>query len=117
MAEVGLAVPHCQTAQRALSQLSGGLHMNRRGGATKSALSIVLIVGLTGALPVSAQEPGPIARGMDREAKRLALQPESGSKRSSRIKKDVLIGAGSGAGTGALLGRGACSYSCDGATV
>jgi len=83
----------------------------------KSALAIVLTTGLMGGFPLSAQEPGPIARAMDREANRLATEPATNGERSSRIKKDVLIGAGIGAASGAFLGGGACSYSCSGAAL
>ena len=81
----------------------------------RSALSIVLIVSLTwGAVPAAAaEEPGPIARSIEREAKLLAQAQAPvihRRSRSSRILKDALIGAGVGGAGGGLLGGGLCSY-------
>src|SRR5439155_684875 len=70
-------------------------------------------VGLSsGAVPVAAEERGPIARAVEREAARIASPTPSTRERSSRIRKDTLIGAGIGAGAGALLGGGACASGC-----
>jgi len=81
----------------------------------RSALSIVLMASLTcGAFPVSAAEPGPIARSIEREAARMAQAPVTHSRsRSSRILKDTLIGAAVGGGVAGAMGAGVCSYCSD----
>lgn len=83
----------------------------------RSALSIVLVVSLAwGAVPAAAQEPGPIARSIEREAARFAQAPAPVThrrSRSSRMLKDTLIGAGIGGGFAGLMGAGVCSYCSD----
>lgn len=71
----------------------------------KSVPSLVLLAILTcSAFPVAAQEPGPIARSIEREAVRLAQAPVTHRRsRASRIRRDALIGAGIGGGGAALM--------------